>query len=205
MLFRSVQYSLTSDELDINGSAEFASSDTRLTSVGTFTPDFSGITKPQKAVLTLTLGELHNSYVFWLYPDCNVEITENGIKMADNELIFTDSIEKANELIASGKKAMVITDGSNAIENAYCADFWNYHMFRIISESMNKPVAPGTMGLLIDKNDKLLSAFPSEKFTTPQWYEAVTHSKADILDDIPEITPIVQVVDNTEQIGRAHV
>lgn len=57
---------------------------------------------------------------------------------------------------------MVITDGSNAIENAYCADFWNYHMFRVISESMNKPVAPGTMGLLIDKNDKLLSAFPCE-------------------------------------------
>lgn len=97
---------------------------------------------------------------------------------------------------------MVITDGSNAIENAYCADFWNYHMFRIISENMNKPVAPGTMGLLIDKNDKLLSAFPSEKFTTPQWYEAVTHSKADILDDSPEVTPIVQVVDNTERCHR---
>lgn len=197
-----VQYSLISDELDINGSVEFTSSDARLTSVGTFVPDFSGITKPQKAVLTLTMGELHNSYVFWLYPQTDVEITENGIKTVDDELIFTDSVENAKVLIASGKKAMVITDGSNAIENAYCADFWNYHMFRVISESMNKPVAPGTMGLLIDKNDKLLSAFPCEKFTTPQWYEAVTHSKADILDDTPDVTPIVQVVDNIERCHR---
>lgn len=197
-----VKYSLISDELDISGSAEFTASDTRLTSVGTFTPDFSGITKPQTAVLKLTLGELHNSYVFRLYPDCNVEITENGIKTADDELIFVDSTEKAKQLIASGKKAMVITDGSKAIENAYCADFWNYHMFRVISESMNKPVAPGTMGLLIDKDNKLLNDFPSEKFTTPQWYEAITHSKADILDDDPEITPIVQVVDNTERCHR---
>ena len=55
---------------------------------------------------------------------------------------------------------------------------------------------------LIDKNDKLLSAFPCEKFTTPQWYEAVTHSKADILDDTPDVTPIVQVVDNTERCHR---
>lgn len=197
-----VKYSLISDELDISGSTEFTASDTRLTPVGTFTPDFSGITKPQTAVLTLTLGELHNSYVFRLYPDCNVEITENGIKTADDELIFVGSTEKAKELIASGKKAMVITDGSKAIENAYCADFWNYHMFRVISESMNKPVAPGTMGLLIDKDNKLLNDFPSEKFTTPQWYEAITHSKADILDDDPEITPIVQVVDNTERCHR---
>ena len=197
-----VRYSLRSDELDINGSVEFTSSDARLTSVGTFVPDFSGITTPQKAVLTLAMGELHNSYVFWLYPQTDVEITENGIKTADDKLIFTDSVEKAKVLIASGKKAMVITDGSNAIENAYCADFWNYHMFRVISESMNKPVAPGTMGLLIDKNDKLLSAFPCEKFTTPQWYEAVTHSKADILDDTPDVTPIVQVVDNTERCHR---
>ena len=104
-----MQYSLRSDELDINGSVEFTSSDARLTSVGTFVPDFSGITKPQKAVLTLAMGELHNSYVFWLYPQTDVEITENGIKTADDELIFTDSVEKAKVLIASGKKAMVIT------------------------------------------------------------------------------------------------
>ncbi len=50
------------------------------------------------------MGELHNSYVFWLYPQTNVEITENGIKTADDELIFTDSVEKAKALIASGKR-----------------------------------------------------------------------------------------------------
>ena len=57
------------------------------------------------------MGELHNSYVFWLYPQTDVEITENGIKTVDDELIFTDSVENAKVLIASGKKAMVITDG----------------------------------------------------------------------------------------------
>lgn len=89
-----MQYSLISDELDINGSVEFTSSDARLTSVGTFVPDFSGITKPQKAVLTLVMGELHNSYVFWLYPQTDVEITENGIKTADDELILQTALKR---------------------------------------------------------------------------------------------------------------
>lgn len=40
------------------------------------------------------MGELHNSYVFWLYPQTDVEITENGIKTADDELILQTALKR---------------------------------------------------------------------------------------------------------------
>lgn len=197
-----LHYSIKSEETDISGSIDFTSGDERLTVIGTITADFSCITKAQRAELNINAEGLSNSYTLWLYPKNEISVTDSGIYTADDEVLFANSARQAKELISKGKKAMVITGGENSTENAYCADFWNYHMFRIISESMNKPVAAGTMGLLIDNGDKLLSDFPCEKYTTPQWYEAVTHSRADILDDCPDIIPVVQVVDNNERCHR---
>lgn len=197
-----LSYSIKSEETDISGSIDFESGEERISRIGKITADFSNITKAQKAELNISAKGLCNSYTLWLYPNTDITITAGGIYSADDEVLFADSVNQAKELIAKGKKAMVITGGENSIENAYCADFWNYHMFRVISESMNKPVAAGTMGLLIDKDDALLSDFPCEKYTTPQWYAAVTNSRADILDDCPDIIPIVQVVDNNERCHR---
>ena len=197
-----LHYSINSEETDIRGSIDFNTGNERLSVIGKITADFGSITKAQKAELNISAKGLCNSYTLWLYPKTDITITDSGIYTADDEVLFANSVNQAKELIAKGKKAMVITGGENSIDNAYCADFWNYHMFRVISESMNKPVAAGTMGLLIDKHNALLSDFPCEKFTTPQWYEAVTHSRADILDDCPDIIPVVQVVDNIERCHR---
>ena len=73
-------------------------------------------------------------------------------------------------------------------------------MFRSISESMKKPVPTGTMGLLIDKNHESLSLFPSERYSTPQWYNIVTSGVCAVLDNAPKgYYPIVQTIDNWER------
>jgi hypothetical protein len=73
-------------------------------------------------------------------------------------------------------------------------------MFNSISVSMNKPSPVGTLGLLIDKDNTALSEFPTEIYSTPQWYDAVTDSSAAILDGTG-LETIVRTIDNC---GRNH-
>ena len=74
-------------------------------------------------------------------------------------------------------------------------------MFRSISESMNKPVPVGTMGLLIDNTDKLLSGFPCEDHSTAQWFNIVMHSHCENLDGTDTI-PVVWVIDNPDRAEK---
>ncbi|OMD08184.1 hypothetical protein BSO21_29920, partial [Paenibacillus odorifer] len=88
----------------------------------------------------------------------------------------------------------------NAVEGYYCTDFWCYPMFRSISESMNRPVPIGTMGLLIDNNHPALREFPSEEYSTYPWWSIVENSKSLIMDAADRNwNPVVQTIDNFER------
>ena len=107
-------------------------------------------------------------------------------------------------MLAGGGRVLLLPGRlEHAVPGRYCTDFWNYHMFRIISESMGKEVPVGTMGLCIDTAHPIAQAMLSEEYSTPQWYMPVTHADCAILDDMPEgYRPIVQVIDNVERNHR---
>jgi hypothetical protein len=74
-------------------------------------------------------------------------------------------------------------------------------MFKSISESMNKPVAVGTLGLSIDDASPALKTFNTRTYSEPNWYEIVTASRSTILDDT-NIEPIVATIDNASRSHR---
>lgn len=71
-------------------------------------------------------------------------------------------------------------------------------MFRSISESMGRDVPVGTLGLCIDHKHPAVRGTRCERWSTPQWYDAVTHADLAILDGT-NVTPIVQMIDNFER------
>ena len=71
-------------------------------------------------------------------------------------------------------------------------------MFSSISESMNKPLPVGTLGLLIDNGHPALSQFASETYSTAQWYDIVSCSRTLIIDGL-DIDPIVRTIDNCKR------
>ncbi len=154
-------------------------------------PEFS---RPQKLKLTLTAKNTGNSYDLWVFPEIEVEKETSGV-------IVTDDVNKAIEVLKTGGNVLLITDKlNNYIDGVYCTDFWCYPMFRSISESMNKPLPTGTMGLLINNEHGLLSKFASESYSTPQWFSVVTSGVCAILDDAPKnYFPVVQTIDNWER------
>lgn len=154
--------------------------------------------RPVKARLRLSVeGVAENSYDLYIYPDVDVNITETEISCGGSSIEITHELERAKR----GGSLYVPALGEDSLPGEYCTDFWCYGMFRSISESMGKPVPTGTLGLLIDNKSPLLAEFPCESFTTPQWYEIVTHSRCADLDGT-DIEPEVWVIDNPERHKR---
>ena len=169
--------------------------------VGDFEFIFSEVTQAEKLLFEVYIDgtDLYNSYDLWIYPKA-IKVETNGV------YIFDKLGKEADELLESGKNVLILpklSELENSIEGFYCADFWCYHMFKIISEMMKKPNPVGTMGLLIDNKHPALSSFPSEEYSTQQWWEIVQNSRSEILDDCyQDKNIIVQTIDNFE---RNHV
>ncbi|MCM1577190.1 MAG: beta-glucuronidase [Ruminococcus sp.] len=161
--------------------------------VGTAELEMPALTAPCRRDVILECGEAVNNYTLWIYPECECECNIS----AD---IVTDWGE-AKERLAEGERLLFIPKGlpdEKSVEGTYCTDFWNYPMFKSISVSMNKPLPAGTLGLLTDSRHRALREFPSLEYSTPQWYDIVTNSRAAVLDGI-DIDPIVRVIDNCER------
>ena len=152
--------------------------------------------QPQKLTLIVKLAQMKisNSYDIWLYPAQVI----NGI---DQSIMISDDLEKTCESLAKGNKVLYYPQNlneSNSIEGTYCTDFWCYPMFRSISESVGRTVPVGTHGLYVEKNHSIFDSFPTEEYSTAQWYDFVSNSRALILDG-SDITPVVWTIDNFER------
>jgi hypothetical protein len=152
----------------------------------------------EKLTLSLSIDNtnIFKTYELWAYPK-NIFIEREGLN------IFDSLCEEAIDLLDKGEKVLLLPkldSLKNSIEGFYSSNFWCYPMFRSISESINKKVPVGTMGLLINNLHPVFEYFPCEEYSTYQWWSIVANSRSIILDDTPEdFRPIVQTIDNFER------
>ncbi len=164
--------------------------------LGTITYRLPESDKPQKITLTLSHDGISNNYELEVF-----QKKEFPALSADGVCV-THDWEEARTALENGEKVLYLPHTvPDSIEGFYCTDFWCYPMFRSISESLDRPVPVGTLGLCIENTHPALSDFPCREYTTPQWYDIVMHSDCAILDDT-EIHPIVQMIDNFERNHR---
>jgi len=160
----------------------------------------SGITKAEKVILSIKLigTPYENSYSLWVYP----ADTDTAIP---SDLIITEKLDKPIiQDLSSGAKVLFFPDHKiiqdQSVGGLFIPDYWNYRMFKSISENNNKPVSPGTMSILTNPDLPLFSDFPTEFHTNWQWWPIVRNSRPFILDNAPkDYFPLVQVVDNIER------
>lgn len=152
--------------------------------------------KTEKIELILEVAgtEVQNHYTLWCYPESKeIDCTK--------DLLVSSQLEETCRGLEAGQSVLFfppMTENPHSIEGTYCTNFWNYPMFKSISESVGKPIPIGTMGLLINNEHPALKDFASETYTTPQWFDIVNHSRSTILDGMG-IEPIVQTIDNFER------
>ena len=144
--------------------------------------------------LTLHIGDYHNSYDLWAYPD-DVKLDKKGIVMTSH--LTADIVSR----LQKGAKVLLTPDSTEqCVGGLFQTDYWNYRMFKTISENNKKTVSPGTLGLLCDPKHPLFCDFPTDEHTSWQWFPVVKASHPFILDHTSkDYRPIVQVIDNIER------
>ncbi len=171
-----------------------------LNDVAAFSIDNSKIEKAERLSFTISLEgtSYKNTYPIWVYPSDAVTTVPEGI-------MISERLDKQTVgLIEGGATVLLFPDFKEISElsvgGLFTPDYWNYRMFKGISENNRKPVSPGTMSILTDPRHPLFNDFPTEFYTNWQWWPIVKNSRPFILDNTrADYRPVVQVVDNIER------
>ena len=168
--------------------------------------DISDQTRPQKMILVLKAYDdmenktyHENYYPIWIYPSMKKPVpTPKDIVVAHRYDVETARI------LSSGGKVLLMPDSTQmknlTVGGLFQTDYWNYRMFKTISENNNKPVSPGTLGILTKPEHPIFNSFPTEMHTNWQWFPIIKASRPFILDNTAvSYRPIVQVIDNVER------
>ena len=165
-----------------------------LLDAGVIDIDLNHLKQATHLKLTLHINDYQNSYDLWAYPD-DVKLNKKGIVMASH--LTADIVSR----LQKGAKVLLTPDSTEqCVGGLFQTDYWNYRMFKTISENNKKPVSPGTLGLLCDPKHPLFCDFPTDEHTSWQWFPVVKASHPFILDHTSkDYRPIVQVIDNIER------
>ena len=109
--------------------------------------------------------------------------------------------EKIIKQLEKGKNVLLMPDSTDlCVGGLFQTDYWNYRMFKTISENNKKSVSPGTLGILTDPQHPIFKEFPTEMHTNWQWFPIIKASHPMMLDNTgKDYRPIVQVIDNIER------
>ncbi|MFY9153545.1 MAG: sugar-binding domain-containing protein [Prolixibacteraceae bacterium] len=175
----------------------------RLQTLGKIEFPLSGIKEAQKLSVKLNIDQTKfgNSYPVWVYPEAK--------KLdADPEIAVVSALNNTIlKQLHKGGKVLLMPDGEtvrqNSVAGLFPPEFWNYGMFKGISEWVKKPVSPGTLGLLMNPEHPLFKDFPTDSHTNWQWFSIIKASHPLNLN-LTEKTyrPIVQVIDNLERNNK---
>ncbi len=79
--------------------------------------------------------------------------------------------------------------GLRAVAVGFSSIFWN------TAWTSSQP--PHTLGVLCDPGHPALADFPTESHSNWQWWDAMSHAQAVVLDGLnPELQPVVRVIDD---------
>lgn len=171
--------------------------------------DLSAYRQPAQLQLVLQVEgtEYHNTYDLWVYP------ADTDLTSLKKKVIVTNVLtEKIGQQLEKGKSVLLTPNAqpstldsqlstlNSTVGGLFQTDYWNYRMFKTISENNKKTVSPGTLGILTDPKHPLFRSFPTQMHTNWQWFPIIKASRPFILDNTDKgYRPIVQVIDNIER------
>lgn len=148
----------------------------------------NNIKKAQKMNLEVSFDciNVHNSWDFWVYP------TELP-KVETPDVYVTEIIDdKAKDVLANGGNVLFLLSGKiemgKDVVQYMTPAFWNTSWFKM------RP--PHTVGTLINDFHPIFKDFPTDSYTTLQWWELVNRGQIMEITDFPGgFKPIVQPID----------
>jgi hypothetical protein len=156
--------------------------------LGKISQSLSSIHDPSKLTLTVTVGKHENSWTLFVYPAKHEEV--KGVFVTDK---FDDEAKKilndGGKVLLTVKKGSVKKEKGGDVAVGFSSIFWN--------TAWTKKQPPHTLGILCDPKHPALKYFPTDYYSSWQWWDAMSHSDAMILDSVSTgLQPIVRVIDD---------
>ena len=174
-----------------------------LLEIGEIKAAFDSIIEAEKLTINLVFKQASysNSYPVWVYPVSEKEVDHEGITIT--EKIDDEVIVK----LQNGEKVLLFPTAESvknkSVEGLFPPDFWNYGMFKGISERVKKPFSPGTLGILTNPEHPIFNYFHTDFHTNWQWWSIIKASRALNLNGTAHhYRPIVQIIDNLERNNK---
>ena len=180
------------------GSMVIESDEFGLIDVGSIEMSLDYFEQPVQLELSLVVegASNNNKYNLWVYPAKN-----NLDELKKETLIATEFTNDVAKRLEDGESVLLMPgESEQTVGGLFQTDYWNYRMFKTISEKNGRHVSPGTLGILADPQHPLFNSFPTDMHTNWQWFPVVKASHPFKLDNTaPEYRPVVQVIDNIER------
>lgn len=144
---------------------------------------------PQQLVLTVSVGDHQNSWDFFVYPSSVSEPGETILvtqQLNENALA---TLHKGGKVLLTLKKGSIRPEKGGSIAVGFSSIFWN------TAWTGGQP--PHTLGILCNPRHPALAAFPTAYHSNWQWWDAMSHSNAVMLDSVSKgLEPIIRVIDD---------
>nr|HPR33028.1 glycoside hydrolase family 2 TIM barrel-domain containing protein [Prolixibacteraceae bacterium] len=171
-----------------------------ITTIGDLDIALSGFDRAEKMTMEVGLPgtSYSNTYPLWVYPPAKMAETPADIRITEH------LDQQTFDALAEGGKVLFFPQPDDIKEQSYPGhfppEFWNWGMFKGISERINKPVSPGTLGLLTRPDHPLFRDFPTDFHTNWQWFSILKAGRSFVLDQTDAAyRPVVQIIDNLER------
>ncbi len=157
--------------------------------VGDIIVPLNNIKTPTQYRLNVFVNKYSNHWDFWVYPKTT--------KTSEKDLYITNALNnnalqvlsKGGKVLWSLKKGTLTPEFGGDIKVGFSSIFWN------TAWTQNQP--PHTLGILCDPKHSALKEFPTEYHSNWQWWDAMNHGQAVIMDNFTaSIQPIVRIVDD---------
>lgn len=187
------KWELTKTDGSVFSKGEFERTDISIGNgiqLGEVNQPLNAIAKAQQLTLNIIVGDAKNSWDVWVYPSKKESIeNESSIKVVNKLDTKTISyLENGGNVLLNINKEDIAPEKGGDIGIGFSSIFWN--------TSWTNGQKPHTLGILCNPEHPALANFPTEYHSNWQWWDAMSHSNAIVFDDLPELNPIVRVVDD---------
>ena len=156
--------------------------------LGEIKQSLTSIAQAAIVVLTVSVGSFQNSWELFVYP-ASLPHVDNILTTSQLDTKAIETLNNGGKVLLTFKKGSLKSEKGGDIKIGFSSIFWN------TAWTGGQP--PTTLGILVNPAHPALKAFPTEYYSNWQWWDAMSHSNAIILDSVATgLKPIVRVIDD---------
>ncbi|HRP32010.1 MAG TPA: glycoside hydrolase family 2 TIM barrel-domain containing protein [Agriterribacter sp.] len=157
--------------------------------LGEITQVLSEVRQPQQLELIVFVGDNQNSWDFFVYPSPVLQNDEGILVTQQLDENALATLNKGGKVLLTLKQGSVRPEKGGSVAIGFSSIFWN------TAWTGGQP--PHTLGVLCNPAHPALAAFPTSYHSNWQWWDAMSHSNAVMLDSVANgLEPIVRIIDD---------